>query len=173
MPQVPQLGHVQRKRFLIIGGLALALVVIGGGFWAYTLYENNLASQQFAQTKAATEQLESTNKFAKAADQWMALAQSIHGNTYRGRAWKNAAADYMTAGNFKAALSSYHSAMAITGVTIDEAEGAAIASAQLGQKSQAIGYYQQAIALIPKNLTGAQFQKAILEQAISRLQDQP
>ncbi|HEY2004728.1 MAG TPA: hypothetical protein VGH44_06465 [Candidatus Saccharimonadia bacterium] len=173
MPQVGQASRVRRKRYLVIGGFLFAVILLIGGWRGYIIYEDHLASQDFSETQAITEQLESTNKFAKAADQWTALAQRSHSNQYRVRALQNAAADYMTAGNFSAALNSYRNSIAITGITFGEAAGAAMASSQLGQKSQAIGYYQQAIRLMPKNLPGAPFQKAIFEQAISELQKQP
>lgn len=176
MPQVPQSGQARRvrhKRVLVIGGVVLTGILMFGGWWAYSAYEENRASQDFSNTQAATEQLESTNEFAKAADQWTALAQRVHINKYRVHALQNAAADYITAGDFKAALNSYHNAIAITGITYDEATGAALADEKLGQKSEAIAYYKQAITLMPKDLPAAAFQKALFEQAITRLQSQP
>jgi tetratricopeptide (TPR) repeat protein len=126
----------------------------------------------YTNTLIASNILSSDKHYDKAAALWISYATkaSIHSNQSQG--YLNAAAQYITDGQFSQAIDMCKKSEAAEGVTFDESEVAANAYMALGNNQMAIYYYQQAIRLNPKTGDDYAGDNSDFEAAIKQLQSQ-
>jgi tetratricopeptide (TPR) repeat protein len=146
--------------------LVTAVTAVGIGIWVYR-QKIEADNQEFNTLLAEQQQLMAYSKFDQAASLWTSYAAKSPNRSHRGMAYLNAGALYITNRQFTQAATMVQKAEAADGITFNEAEEASTVYLQLGNKPEAIHYYQEAIRLIPpsedKTADIAGFKEAIKE----------
>jgi tetratricopeptide (TPR) repeat protein len=165
----------------VIWGVILACILILGIAWFVWLRNPspvkrnaplNTDSTSYKHVQAETNNLNTERQYDQSASVWISYAGTTTSTNNEAQGYLNAAAAYMSAAQFNQAIAMCNKAEALKGVTFDESEIAANAYTAIGNDSKAIYYYQQAIALSPKNLIDTPGNIADFKQAIQQLQAQ-
>jgi len=124
--------------------------------------------REFANTTELARIDNESKNFKGAANLWMTYGDSTSNQDHKAAAYINAASQYVAGRQFADATLACRRAEAVNGITFKEAEVAATAYSALGDKPNAIKYYNEAIRLFPatiadRSATIASFHKAIQE----------
>lgn len=159
--------------------ILLCLVSAGFFLWRYTHKPahkqpsaiTKLDDTNFSYLKVETRSLGLKSQYDQAAKDWSNYAMNTTNSSHKNTAYINAANAYINEHQYANALSMCKKAEAIKGVTYDEAQMAAIAARNLGDKKTAIYYYQQALRLVPDSLSDPKTQKYVFSLDIKQLQE--
>jgi tetratricopeptide (TPR) repeat protein len=165
-----------------VAGILLVLIgVISIGLWRhYVTDRNSVASaaanadnKQFQNLESITAQEQVLGHDDQAANLWISYSTTTPSKTHKETALLDAAALYMSNGQYSKAISMCKKSETVDGVTFDEAELAANAYFDLKDNQAAIHYYQEAIRLIPPTLADGAAEKTSFQQAIKELRARP
>lgn len=170
MPLVTnQAGRKKRVPGFVWWGLVL-IVLVFVAVTAFHYYEEYRSQQEFAQIQTQTESLEAQGNFAQIASLWAGYASdNSNDKSHRAQAWQKAADAYMSEGDWKDGLHAYQQAEALTGLTYEEAAGAAQAAMRLHENDLAVHYLQMELKLLPKDLSLPQLQRQLIEKQIQQM----
>jgi tetratricopeptide (TPR) repeat protein len=157
--------------YLVALGAVLAVGALIGVTW-YTWYHSMIAvdNREFISVTRIARDDNANNDFTGAATVWNDYANTTPSKTHKNAAYVNAAAQYISGGEFNKAIQECKMSEAIAGVTFEEAEVAATANAAAGNKTDAIKYYEDAIRLIPNAISDRTAEITTYNQAIKQLQ---
>lgn len=127
-------------------------------------------NQVYNSLKISEKTVRANGQYSNAADAWIAFAsQKSTDNSYRAKALQNAAMLYLSGGDMKRAIDAFKKAASVTGLTYIEAMGIATAAQRNGDKVTAIYYFQQALRLMPRDMTNYNGKKKLITDDISKL----
>ena len=165
------------KRAVLPVAVVLVIVVGGFGWWLIAhnhkpaLTTDTTADNLTYNTLINEQNLLSANaNYDQAASDWIAYAATTPSKAHKESAYINAADLYMSNSQYTQAVNLCKKYEALAGVTFEEAELAARAYTALGNKQEAIHYYQEAIRLLPASLSNPAAEKASFQGAIQELQ---
>jgi tetratricopeptide (TPR) repeat protein len=173
--QFPMKG---RRRMLMLA-VVLLLLIVGGSVWLWKIHDANAKKAAAAadnqaymslQKEAAYNSPSTPSAYAQLANAWMNYAQHTANRSHKITAYQQAGAAYLNANEATQALKALLAVKGLTGITYGEANNLAVVEAQLGNKPEAIYYFQQALKLIPtKNFPDASAQRQLFNQEIAGL----
>lgn len=131
---------------------------------------NNASQQSYLNQSDLANRQSIEGDYNQAANTWITYASHATDRTQKSEAYVDAAAAYLSEHQYKEAYLLCKKAESVAGITYGEAQEAAAAAQGIGNKSEAIFYYQKAIQLIPQSLNGRETQKQIFELDIQELQ---
>jgi tetratricopeptide (TPR) repeat protein len=173
VPTITTSQAKQRVRIIIGAITIVGVLALGAGLWWWQGQEAiKVDNQRFAALLQTSEVLAGRAKYDEAARAWAAYAPEARTADHKRSAYLEAASMYMTIGSLSQVVQMCKKAESASGVTYDEARLAAQAYAGLGDKTNAIHYYQEAARLVPQSLGAREAMVAILNQAIKDLQAQ-
>lgn len=173
MPQIVFRTNARRKVVRSsISIIVLGLVVVGAIFLysAYKAYETRMDNQTYSILVANNYQMMAQGKFDQGATTWLNYAARTPNRAHKFQADLNAAALYVSAHENQKAVETVKKAEAVGGVTLPEAELAATAYQQAGDKATAIHYFQEAIRLTPHSAVDYSAEIAVLNRSIQELE---
>lgn len=174
MPLSYKLKSHGRQVLVVVCLLLLLVAGISVRVWRqHATAQNSLAeadNRQFKSVESLVAVDEANNQYGKVASVWASYATTTSNKTHKESALLDAAAAYISNGQYAQAVNMCKMAEAVDGVTFEEAEVAATAYSALGDKQNAIHYYHEAISLMPASLSDGPAEKVVFKKAIQELQ---
>lgn len=130
-------------------------------------------NRKFNTTAELANQRNSLNDFSGAAALWINYAATTPSKNHKNAAHIRAAGQYVAGRQFQQAIEQCKQAEGVSGVTFEEAEVAATAYSAMGDKQNAIKYYNDAIRLFPNSIVDRGATIASFRRAVQQLQDSP
>lgn len=175
--------HANAARHMIMAICATLLIVGTLCFlwWQHYIHKQHSTSthtsqatksdnKAYASLNTITTNLSLEGQYLQAANLWITYASKTANRAHEGAAYVNAGALYLNTGQYSEALMMCKKAETANGITYNEAQEAAEAARDMGDKLEAIYYYQKAIQLMPNSLSSPQTQKYIYNLDIKELQ---
>jgi tetratricopeptide (TPR) repeat protein len=169
---VPSLEVEQTKRPLlaILVSVFAVAAVVAGVLWYAHWQAIKSDNQEFANLQAVARNASGGQGSDDLAVLWTHYAARTPSKIHRNAAYLYAAAIYVTNSEYSQAAKMCELAEKSGGVTFQEAEVAATAYYNLGDKAKAIHYYKLAASLVPANLSDRQGEIDSFNKTITSLQ---
>lgn len=166
------------KRTVLSVAVLLLVIIVGASGFAWW-HDHNRKIVPKADTQEYNTLLDEQNvlsadsEYGQAANLWVSYATTTPSRAHKESAFLNAAALYMSDQQYNQVVGMCKKAESVDGVTYQESEIAANAYMSLGDKQDAIHYYQEAIRLIPASSSDRVADQASFKSIIQELQAKP